>query len=135
MRLQSTKSDCPDLSTNDESRSNCTDCYIVDENYSEDVFDQFTPTADSQGPKAVNHAQKTVDFQDEVGTAGLTPFFAEGELNVTKYVHNVISISSPDSVVAQLIANSKELTLYDSTESPSLQERKKRARAIRKKNG
>ena len=46
-----------------------------------------------------------------------------------------MSSSSPDSVVAQLIANSKELTLFDSTESPSLQERKKRARAIRKKNG
>ena len=135
MRLQGTKSIGPDLSTNGPSRSNRTDCYVLDENYSENVFDQLTPTAGSQAPKVVNNAQKTLDCQNVLGTAGLTPTFAEGELNVPKYVHNVMSRSSPDSVVAQLIANSKELTLYDSTESPSLQERKKRARAIRKKTG
>ena len=40
---------------------------------------------------------------------------------------------SPDSFVAQLIANSKNLTLNDSTESPTLQERKKLARISQKK--
>ena len=136
MRLQGTKSFGPDLSTNGESRSNRTHCSVLDEDYSEDVFDQLTPTVGSQAQKVVNHAQKTMDFQNEFGTAGFTPTFAEGEINsVPKYVNNVMSRSSPDSVVAQLIANSKELTLYDSTESPSLQERKKRIRAIRKKTG
>ena len=135
MRLQGTKSFGPDLSTNGESSSNRADCYVLDENYSEDVFDQLTPTAGSRGPKVVNHAQKTMNFQNEVGTAGSTRTYAEGEINVPKYVHNVMRRSSPDSTVAQLIANSKELTLYDSTESPSLQERKTRARAIRKKTG
>ena len=135
MRLHGTKSFGPDLSTNGESSSNRADCYVLDENCSEDVFDHLAPTAGSQATKVVNHAQKTNDFQNEFGTAGFTPTFVEGEMNVPKYVHNVMSRSSPDSVVAQLIANSKELTLYDSTESPSLQERKKRARAIRKKNG
>ena len=95
------------------------------------MFDQLTATAALQAPKVLNHAQKSVDVQN----TGLTPSFAEGELNVPKYVHSVMSRSSPDSVVAQLIANSKELTLYDSTESPALQERKKRTRTIRKKNG
>ena len=51
MRLQGTKSFGPDLSTNGESSSNRADCYVLDENYSEDVFDQLTPTAGSRGPK------------------------------------------------------------------------------------
>ena len=40
---------------------------------------------------------------------------------------------SPDSLVAQLIANSEKLTLNDSIESPALQRRKKLARASQKK--
>lgn len=39
---------------------------------------------------------------------------------------------SPDSLVAQLIANSKTLTLNDSIESPALQQRKKLARTSQK---
>jgi len=39
---------------------------------------------------------------------------------------------SPDSLVAQLIANSKALTLNDSIESPALQQRKKLARTSQK---
>lgn len=105
MRLQGTKSFGPDLSTNGESRSNRTNCYVLDETYFEDVFDQLTPTAGSQAPKVMNHAQKTMDCQNDVGTAGFTPTFAKGELNVPKYVHNVMSRCSPDSAVAQLIAN------------------------------
>ena len=82
MRLQGTKSFGPDLSTNGESRSNRTDCYVLDENYSEDVFDQLTPTTGSQAPKVVNDEQKTLDCQNILGAVGLTPTFAEGELNV-----------------------------------------------------
>ena len=122
MRLHAMKSAGPDLSTNGKSRSKRTDCYVPGENYSKEVFD-LTPTAGSLAPKVVNHPQKTMDFQNVTGTAGLVPTFAEGELNVPKYVHSVMNRSSPDSAGAQLIANSKELTLYDSTESPSLQER------------
>ena len=39
---------------------------------------------------------------------------------------------SPDSLVAQLISNSKKLTLNDSIESPALQQRKKIARTSQK---
>lgn len=40
---------------------------------------------------------------------------------------------SPNSLVAQLVANSKKLTLDDSIESPTLQQRKKLARTSQKK--
>ena len=79
------------------------------------------------------HHKREPDAQEQTGNNDVTPVSEDGKLNVAKYV--AMRKSSPDSFVAQLIANSKTLTLYDSVESPTLQERKKRARALRKERG
>lgn len=60
------------------------------------------------------------------------------EENWTESIHDLKNsigprTFSPDSLVAQLIANSEKLTLNDSVESPALQQRKKLARASQKK--
>ena len=84
--------------------------------------------------KAMNsrHTDCTTDVKEQNGDNDLTPVSQNSNLNVAKYV--AMRKSSPDSFVAQLIANSKTLTLYDSVESPTLQERKKKRSNI-KKNG
>lgn len=110
------------------------DCGTIadDGNDYDDVFD-LSPIAGSQPPQVVNYPQKSVVSQHRETIADLAPTFGEGELNVPKYVHDMMRSSSPDSFVSQLITNSKGLTLYDSTESPTLQERKKKARVPKKK--
>ena len=112
------------------------DCGTIadDENDYDDVFD-FSPTAGSQTPQVANYPQKSMGAQHRETIADLAPTFGEGELNVPKYVHDMMKSSSPDSFVSQLITNSKGLTLYDSIESPTLQERKKKARVPKKKIG
>lgn len=64
----------------------------------------------------------TVTVISEIGSKQDTAPSGIGQRNV-----------SPVSFVSQLIANSQKLTLNDSTESPSLQEKKKQARTLRKK--
>ena len=95
-----------------------------------DVFDS-TPTVSSQiMPKVVSrfsqkdmstqHIASTADVEEHFGNNDATAIINDDKLNVAKYVHDMMRTSSPDSFVAQ-----KNLTLYDSIESPSLQERKK----------
>ena len=117
----------------------------ADESEIADVFDS-TPTVSSKiMPKVVSrfsqktmstqHIARTADVEEHFGSNDVTLIIKQNKLNVSKYVHDMVRTSSPDSFVAQLIANSKNLTLYDSVESPSLKERKKKARAIGKKFG
>lgn len=89
-----------------------------------------------QSPKVLSRVlEKTMNLQGLAGSADVVEYRSnndvatifEDKLKVSRYVHDKIRRSSPDSFVAQLIANSKHLTLYDSVESPTLQERKKKA--------
>ena len=107
------------------------------ENECDDVFESVAMV----GPRASKMAsclpQKTADTnaQERQNNTNLNPTNRENNLNVPKFVRDMVWNSSPDSFVSQLISASKRLTLYDSVESPSLKERKKKARSVSKKNG
>ena len=139
VRFLKTESEGPD--SHGEARFHQTDGCLA-ENEFEEVFDlpptagsQQTPNVVSRFPqKAMNTPRAAIPahVKEHCGNNDDTFVYGEGKLNVAKYVHDMVRNSSPDTFVAQLIANSKLLTLYDSVESPTLQERKKRARALRK---
>lgn len=82
------------------------------------------------------HSKDTIDsFRTERWTKSWTESWTENWTESKQNMTNGIGprTFSPDSFVAQLIANSKNLTLNDSIESPTLQERKKLARTLQKK--
>ena len=142
VRFLKTESDGAEPTPLGEARSSRKDQSVEEECF-EEVFD--LPRADSQTPIMVKHLQHetinrqpingTADVEDQHGATDVSSSFVKEKPNVPKYVHDMKQRSSPDSFVALLIANSKNLTLFDSLESPTLQERKKKARALGKKFG
>ena len=140
VRFLKTESEGPESAPHGEERFHQTDRYLA-ENEFEEVFDLSATAGSQQTPNVVSRfPQKPMSTQHKAGTVHVdehddTFVYGEGKLNVAKYVHDMVRNSSPDSFVAQLIANSEKLTLYDSLESPTLMERKRKARALRKKFG
>ena len=151
VRFLKTESDGTEPTPLGEARSSRSDHSMEEECFNE-VFDS-PPSADSQTPIMVRCFQQEtisrqasngtfqdghgndVDVENYHGNNYVTPIPVEDKLNVPKFVHDMMRKSSPDSSVAQLIANSKNLTLYDSVESPTLQKRKRKAGASSKKFG
>lgn len=107
------------------------------ENECDDVFESIAMVSPRASTMASCFPQKTTDTnaQERQNNTNLNPTNRENNLNVPKFVRDMVRNSSPDSFVSQLISASKRLTLYDSVESPSLKERKKKARSLSKKNG
>lgn len=107
------------------------------ENECDDVFESIPMVSPRASTMASCLTQKTADTnaQERQNDTNLNPSNRENNLNVAKFVRDMVRNSSPDSFVSQLISASKRLTLYDSVESPSLKERKKKARYLSKKNG
>ena len=107
------------------------------ENECDDVFESIAMFSPRASTMASCLTQKTSDTnaQERQSNTNLNPTNRENNLNVAKFVRDMVRNSSPDSFVSQLISASKRLTLYDSVESPSLKEQKKKARSVSKKNG
>ena len=107
------------------------------ENECDDVFESIAMVSPRASTMASCLTQKTADTnaQERHNSTDLNPTNRENNINVAKFVRDMVRNSSPDSFVSQLISASKRLTLYDSVESPSLKERKKKARSLSKKNG
>ena len=94
---------------------------------------ELPPIISSQTQRAVSGSPLKVDGQEKIH---VDSFWAEESwTESTQDLKNGVGPRTfpPDSLVAQLIANSKKLTLNDSIESPTLQQRKKLARTSKKK--
>lgn len=94
---------------------------------------KLPPIPSPQTQHAVSGSPQKVAAQEKIH---IDSFWTEE--NWTESIHDLKNsigprAFSPDSLVAQLIANSEKLTLNDSIESPALQQRKKLARASQKK--
>ena len=94
---------------------------------------ELPPILTSGTQQAVSGSPQMVDGQEKIHIDSFRT-----EKSWTESMHDLKNCIgprpfSPDSLVAQLIANSKKLTLDDSIESPALQQRKKLARASQKK--
>ena len=94
---------------------------------------KLPPIPSPQTPQAVTGSPQKASVQEKIH---IDSFWAEE--NWTESIHDLKNsigprTFSPDSLLAQLIANSEKLTLNDSIESPALQQRKKLARASQKK--
>ena len=94
---------------------------------------KLPPIPSPQTQQLVSGSPQQISVQEKIHTDN---FWTEE--NWTESMHDLKNgieprTFSPDSLVAQLISNSKKLTLNDSIESPTLQQRKKIARASQKK--
>ena len=94
---------------------------------------KLPPIPSPQTQHAVSGSPQKVAAQEKIH---IDSFWTEE--NWTESIHDLKNrigprTFSPDSLMAQLIANSEKLTLNDSVESPALQQRKKLARASQKK--
>lgn len=94
---------------------------------------KLPPIPSPQTRRVVSGSPQQVAVQEKIHTDN---FWTEE--NWTESMHDLKNgigprSFSPDLLVAQLISNSKKLTLNDSIESPALQQRKKIARASQKK--
>jgi len=94
---------------------------------------ELPPILTSGTQQAVSGSPQKVDGPEKIHIESF-----RAEKNWTEDRHDIKNgigprTFAPDSLVAQLIANSKKLTLDDSIESPTLQQRKKLARASQQK--
>jgi len=89
---------------------------------------ELPPILASQTQRAVSDTPQKVAGQEKIhiDSSGTEESWTESKQDIGPRTF------SPDSLVAQLIANSKALTLNDSIESPALQQRKKLARTSQK---
>ncbi|KAJ7356158.1 hypothetical protein OS493_026541 [Desmophyllum pertusum] len=127
-RFSQTKNDAGPLTTPNEHSDG-----KLEQNVFEEVFELF-PAAGSRALEAVSRPpQKAMNFQHVVGTAADAISETKSKRGLSNGVQS--GNSSPDSFVAQLIANTEKLTLNDPIETPALQERRKLARTWRKKLG
>jgi len=106
--------------------------YYFESKVVDKVF-ELPPILTSGTQQAVSGSPQKVDGQEKIH---FESFRAEKSWTESRNdIKNGIGprTFAPDSLVAQLIANSKKLTLDDSIESSTLQQRKKLARASQKK--
>ncbi|KAJ7365512.1 hypothetical protein OS493_005621 [Desmophyllum pertusum] len=114
----------------------------LDEEKFEEVFHLPISAASSWEPETVSRSQQkvmsvqhTADTANDKETNPMTDVISEAESKQDMPSGIGPRNNSPVSFVAQLIANTQQLTLNDSIESPALQERKKLARTLKKKFG